>query len=406
MAWLVLGLMLFAQPRETIADIQVHGNLVTTDEELRQMTGVAVGEPFDASMVDAVAERLRGTKRFDRVQVLKRYASIADPSQIVLVVIVDEGRVKISRTNDPEHPYRAVRNRWPRLMYAPIFNISDRYGVTYGVRVAIPNVLGADSRLIFPFAWGGEKQAGVGFDKTQSAGWFNRLRGSVDWSRRTHPVYELTTEREAASIRGEHWFRPQLRLGATAGVEHDTFGFEHDTFGRVGIDAVLDTRVDPALPRNAVYGRAAWTYVAGAGQSELDGRGYLGVVGQLVVGVRAQRTAADPSLPVYIKPIFGGAANVRGFSAGTVVADTLTATSVEAILPLSSSVRLVRFGVSAFGDAGAVTCGPELPPCDESWRRGFGGSVWATATLLRLDLAVAHGVGSSTRVIVSGNVSF
>ena len=34
--WFVVALALFAQPNETIADIQVHGNLVTTDDELRQ----------------------------------------------------------------------------------------------------------------------------------------------------------------------------------------------------------------------------------------------------------------------------------------------------------------------------------------------------------------------------------
>jgi len=412
--WLVLALALAASgpvgglalQGETIAAIQVHGNLVTTDDELRGLTGVEIGAPFEPTTIDDVTARLRATKRFEQVQVLKRFASIADPSQIMLVVIVDEGRVKIARTDDPDRPYQAVKNRWPRLMYAPIFGISDRYGVTYGVRVAVPDVLGKDSRLIVPFAWGGEKQAGIGFDKPRQSGWFDRIRGGADWSRRTHPVYEEDVERESLSIRGEHWFRPQVRLGLTAGVEHDTFALEHDTFGRATVDFVVDTRVDPTLPRNAVYGRAAWTYLDGAGMSELDGRAYVGAVGQLILGVRAQRTAADPSLPVYLKPIFGGAANVRGFSAGTVVGDTLTATSVEAILPLTASLRFARLGVSAFADGGAVSCGPELPPCDESWKRGFGGSVWVAATVLRLDVAVAHGVGASTHVIVSGNVSF
>ena len=414
--WLVLALALFTgrpadslageQPGETIVAIQVHGNLVTSDEELRRLTGVEIGAPFEATTVDEVTAKLKATKRFDSVQVLKRFASIADPSQIVLVVIVDEGRVKIVHTDDPEHPYRTEKNHWPQLMYAPIFDISDRYGVTYGLRVAVPNTFGPDSRLIFPFAWGGQKQAGIDFEKMRHGGWFDRIRGGIDWSRSTHPVYDEELDRESVSVRGEHWFRPQLRLGLTVGAEHDNFGFEHDSFGRAGIDFTVDTRVDPALPRNAVYARAAWTYLDGAGLSQLDGRGYLGVVGQLILGVRAQRTAADPSLPVYLKPIFGGAANVRGFDAGTVVGDTLTATSVEAILPLTKALRYGRVGVSAFADGGAVTCGPELPPCDESWKRGFGGSIWAALTFFHIDVAVAHGVGASTHVIVSGNVSF
>ncbi|HZP48868.1 MAG TPA: POTRA domain-containing protein [Vicinamibacterales bacterium] len=404
--WLVFALILFAQPREVVTEIQVHGNLVTSDAELRAMTGVEIGAPFEPAMLDEIAARLRATKRFDRVQVLKRFASIADPSQIVLVVIVDEGRVKIVKSRDPDHPYRAVRNHWPRLMYAPIFNVSDRYGVTYGVRVALPDRLGPDSRVIVPFAWGGEKQAGVDFDKTRVGGLFNRIRGGVDWSRRTHPVFDQAIDHESANVRGEHWFRPQLRVGVSGGVEHYTFGAERDTFPQVAIDAVVDTRVDPALPRNAVFGRVAWTHLAGGAVTDLDGRAYVGVVGQLILGVRGQRTSADPALPVYLKPIFGGAANVRGFSPGTVVGDTLTATSAEAILPLTAAVRFVRMGVSAFADAGAVTCGPELPACDEAWKRGFGGSVWFTATVFRLDVAVAHGVGASTRVIVGGNVSF
>lgn len=404
--WLVVALILFTQPREIVSDIQVHGNLVTSDAELRALTGIEIGAPFEPAMLDDVAARLRATKRFEQVQVLKRFASIADPSQIVLVVIVDEGRVKIAKTDDPDHPYQAVRNRWPRLMYAPIFGVSDRYGVTYGVRVAIPDTLGPNSRVIFPFAWGGEKQAGIDFDKTRVGGLFNRIRGGVDWSRRTHPVYDGEVDNERVTIRGEHWFRPQLRLGVATALQHYTFAGEHDTFPQFGVDGVVDTRVDPALPRNAVYGRVAWTHVTGGAITELDGRGYVGVVGQLILGIRAQRTAADESVPVYLKPIFGGAANVRGFSPGSVVGDTLTATSAEAILPLTAAVRFVRVGVSAFADGGAVACGPELPPCDESWKRGYGGSVWFAATVFRLDVAVAHGVGASTHVIVSGNVSF
>lgn len=404
--WLALVLMLLAQTHETITDIQVHGNLVTSDAEVRRMTGVEIGTPVTGATVDEVLERLKTTGRFERVEVLKRFASISDPSQIVLVVIVDEGRVKIAHTNDPEHPYRAVRNRWPRLMYQPILHRNDRYGTTYGLRVAVPNTFGSDSRLIFPFAWGGEKQAGIQFDKTNGAGWISRATGGVDWSRRTHPVFDLDDDRREVWVRAEHWFRPQFRVGVGGGVQRDAFGATTDLFGRIGGDVVVDTRVDPQVPRNAVYGRAAWTHLAGGNETELDGRGYVGIVGQLVLGVRGQRIAADPSLPVYLKPIFGGAANVRGFSPGTVVADTLTATSTELLLPLTSPLHFLRMGVTAFVDAGAVTCGPDLPPCDQSWKQGYGGSVWVGAAMLHLDVAVAHGVGSSTRVIVSGDVSF
>src|SRR5262245_21304345 len=74
----------------TVTAIQIHGNVLTPDDDVRRLAGVAAGMPFDASTIDAVTARLRAAKRFKSVQVLKRFASIADPSQIVLVVIVDE----------------------------------------------------------------------------------------------------------------------------------------------------------------------------------------------------------------------------------------------------------------------------------------------------------------------------
>ena len=54
-----------AQQTETVATIQVQGNTATPDEEVRRMADVRVGMPFDAATVDAVAGRLRATRRFD-----------------------------------------------------------------------------------------------------------------------------------------------------------------------------------------------------------------------------------------------------------------------------------------------------------------------------------------------------
>ena len=55
-------------------------------------------------------------------------------------------------------------------------------------------------------------------------------------------------------------------------------------------------------------------------------------------------------------------------------------------------------GVSAFADRGTID--------DQPWKQGYGGSVWFTAAMFHLNIAVAHGRGSSTRVHVDGNVSF
>jgi len=43
---------------------------------------------------------------------------------------------------------------------------------------------------------------------------------------------------------------------------------------------------------------------------------------------------------------------------------------------------------------------------DQTFRKGFGGSVWVSAAFIRFNLAVAHGIGSSTRVHFGGSLAF
>jgi len=90
-------------------------------------------------------------------------------------------------------------------------------------------------------------------------------------------------------------------------------------------------------------------------------------------------------------------ANLRGFSAGTAVGDTLVAGSAEVRAPLTSPLGIAKAGVSAFMDVATIyDKGESL--ADQRFKRGFGGGVWFAATVFRLSLVVAHGVGSSTRV--------
>ncbi len=187
----------------------------------------------------------------------------------------------------------------------------------------------------------------------------------------------------------------------------------------------MDTRRDPGLPRNAIYGKASWErlwfganrskatagvnarepYTGAASRTDIDAHGYVGLLGQSVLAVRAQRRDSDRPLPPYLQPLLGGAANVRGFAAGTAIGDTLVATSAELVLPLSSPISVGRMGVSLFVDTGTVYAKGERF-ADQTMKRGYGASVWFTAAFLRLNVAVAHGRGSSTRVHVGGNVSF
>jgi len=177
---------------------------------------------------------------------------------------------------------------------------------------------------------------------------------------------------------------------------------------RAGADVIFDTRIDPVLPRNAVYLRGALDRVSvrnGLTSFEVDARGYVGLAGQAVLALRLFRQDSSAPLPPYLKPLLGGMANLRGFAAGTAAGDSLLATSAEAILPLTSPLRIGKMGVSVFADAGTVY-DKEARLSDQTLKRGYGGSVWVAAAFLRLNIAVAHGRGSSTRVHVGGTVTF
>jgi outer membrane protein assembly factor BamA len=411
-AALLVALALHQAPvaPEIVTAIQVHGNTSTSDDELRQVAGVQVGTPFTATLIDEIVARLRAAKRFGDVQVLKRFASIADPSQILLVIIVDEGAVHIQMTGDPDDPTRVVRDRRLNLMFLPILSYEDGYGFTYGARFARPDIAGKNSRVAFPLTWGGEKRAAAEFEKSFAHGAINRVLAGAALTERTNPYYEQDDDRGRLWVRAERAFTPAIRVGATGGWQHVSFEGTDDSFAQGGADVVFDTRVDPLLPRNAVFARASWEHLdidstGGTNRTEIDGRGYVGLIGQSIVAIRVLRQSADQPLPPYLKPLLGGMANLRGFAAGTAAGDKLFATSAELIVPLTSPLSVGKIGVSAFMDAGtAYDHGASLS--DQTLKQGYGGSLWFSAAFLRMNIAVAHGRGSSTRVQWGFNVSF
>jgi hypothetical protein len=402
---------------EVIAAIQVHGNVLTSDEEVRRLAGLSPGAAFDAGTLDAVAERLRRAKRFKSVQVLKRFASIADPSQILIVIIVDEGAVHIEMTGDPDHPTRVVRNRLPHVLILPILGAEDGYGGSYGVRLALPNPAGKRSRLAFPLTWGGVKRAAVEFEKSIDGKPIDRVLAGTSVSRIDNLFYDTPNDRVRVWLRGERELVVRaLRVGATGGWQHVSFMGLDDRFVQVGGDVVVDTRVDPGLPRNAVYGRAAWEHLqfgggavnhttGGANRTDLDGRGYVGLFGQSIFAVRAYRRDSDRPLPAYSKPMLGGMGSVRGFKVGTDIGDTLVTGSAELIVPLGPTLSIGKIGVSAFADTGTVFDKGESIH-DQVFKQGYGVGVWMTAAFFRFNVAVAHGKHASTRVHIGGDITF
>jgi outer membrane protein assembly factor BamA len=409
-ALLAGGALQAAQPAEVIAEVQVRGNVVTPDEELLRLAGVAIGMPVASDTVSVVADRLRATKRFERVEVLKRYASITDPTRIALVLKVDEGPVTIQATGDPDRPTRVVRRQRLNLLFLPVLDGEDGYGITYGVRVAVRNAAGADSRLSFPATWGGEKRAAAELEKRFDRGLLTRVDGGASVSRKTNPFFHEDDDRTGVWARGERQILPSLRFGATVGWQQVSFQRATDRMVDAGAEVVLDTRLDPWLARNAVYARAAQHRFAfsnqdAADRTDLETRVYLGLFGQAILVAGAQRSAADGSLPNYLKAMLGGQDSVRGFKAGTAVGDTLVAGSLEVRVPLTSPLRFGKVGVSGFTDAGTVY-DHRGRFGDQAVKRGVGASVWCAAAFLRVNLAVAHGIGSSTRVHASGNLTF
>jgi outer membrane protein assembly factor BamA len=344
---------------DVIAAIQVHGNQITPDDEMLRLAGIAVGDPFTDRTIEEVRRRLDATGKFKTVEVLKRFASIDDVSQISVVIIVNEGPVRIDIPGMPGAAATVTRRSvWHSLMFMPIVDLEDGYGVTLGVRVAYPGVIGPGSRLSFPMTFGGTKRVGVELDREFSRGPLSRIEFGSAIQRRRNPAYDENDDRKRLWGRVERWAGP-VKVGGTVGWQRVSFADLEDDIRSVGADVTLDTRVDPVLPRNAVYVTASAErlfFSAGDAltRTRVDGRAYVGLFGQNVLVVRGLRESAGAPAPPYLRSLLGGWSNLRGFKAGFLTGDTLVAGSVEWRMPLTSPLNIGKFGVSAFADWGTA----------------------------------------------------
>jgi len=401
------------QTAEVITEIRVHGNHVTPDDEVIKIAAVTIGAPFTATTIADITARLKDAKKFETIQVLKRFASIEDPSKIVVVIIVNEGAVRIEMGVTGQ-PKVVKRTWWRNLMYLPILNGEDGYGFTYGVRVAYPNIAGKQSRLSFPLTWGGFKRAGVELDRTFARGPFTRIEfGSAIQSKR-NPAFDDDDYRKRVWARAEKALGP-VRFGGTGGWQRVEFGAGRDDFSSIGGDATFDTRLDPVLPRNAVYASASVErlFFSSASSSpnkqidrvRLDGRGYLGLIGQSVLVLRAVREDASDPQPPYLQSLLGGWSSLRGFAAGAFFGDTMVSGSMELRLPISSPLSFGKLGLSAFVDTG-TTYGTGERFRDQTLHTGIGGALWVTITAFRMGVSVAHGLGATTRANFGASLTF
>lgn len=389
-------------PAETITELRLQGNVLTADDEILRVADLVVGAPFEADTLEKVTARLRADRRFKSVEVLKRFASISDPSQITLVIIVDEGPVRIERTDDPAAPTRVVADGGLRLLFLPVLGYEDGYGFTYGVRLARTDVVGPRSRLSFPLTWGGDKRAGVELERSMVRGPIRRSRAGASLSRQSHPHFDVNDDRRRMFVGIESNVAGPLRGDITAGWEQVTFGGDESRVARIGAGVTVDTRIDPVVARNAVFARFAVEHLAmgsagSVGTIAVDVRGYVGLAGQTVLVLRGVRDDGNRARPAFLQPMLGGINNLRGFRAGTAVGDTLTAASAELRMPITSPLSFGKLGLSVFVDSATVYDeGGRL--ADQRWNRGVGVGLWLSAAFLRANLSVARGLGHSTRL--------
>ncbi|HXG87256.1 MAG TPA: BamA/TamA family outer membrane protein [Vicinamibacterales bacterium] len=376
-----------AAPVEVIGEVRVHGNHTTPDADILALAGLTVGGPASDAVLTQAADKLRDSGRFADIDLRKRFRSIDNPADILVILLVDE-HAAVSNIDLTPGALKRFRSAG---MWLPVVDFADGYGFTYGARVSFVDVLGPRSRISMPLTWGGEGRAGVEIERAFRSGPVSRLHGSVSLARRENPHFEIADSRREASVRAERTVTSWLRVGGGARISDVTFGETRQRHLAPGVDVIVDTRTDPGFPRNAVHltgGAEQLRFAGGENIRRLsaDARGYLGLVGASVVALRATSIRANHSLPPYEQALLGGSAILRGYEFGYRAGDNLAALSAELRIPVTSPVSVGRFGVKAFIDAGTVYAAALK---DQTFDRGVGGGIFLTATVLHANLDVA-----------------
>ena len=405
--------------QEVVAAIQVHGNTITPTDEVVRASGINVGDRVSDALLSSAEARLSSALKLDSVEVLKRFASISDPTRVLILIQVDEGPVRVD-IPDVDIPPAGVQIPAPRpvavrrsrfnVMFMPILGAEDGYGLTYGAQFAFAGHRSARRRVVVPASWGGDKRIAAEYQQEFPNRFAPRLRAGGLLQRRTHPYFDENADRRRVWGRTEWPVLRDVHAGAEFAWQSSSLDGEDVTARSLGGDVVIDTRVDPLMPYNAVFIRSAverldFSSARSAIRTEIDGNGYVGLYRGMVLAVRAVREDFSRPAPGFYKSILGGSRNLRGFRAGHAVGDTLVAGSVELRIPTTSPLRMARFGYSIFMDAG-TTYDKGRRFADQKLQKGIGAGVWATAPIFRIGFAVARGLGSGTRVHVAAGLTF
>jgi outer membrane translocation and assembly module TamA len=386
-----------AQTTEVIGEIRVHGNHTTPDADILAIAGLAVGGPANEATLGEAAARLEQSGRFDTVDVRKRYRSIDNPNDILVIILVNEvtGVTLDDLTPGALKKFRSLG------MWLPVLDYADGYGFTYGARVTFVDALGKRSRISTPLTWGGERRAAVEIDRTFERGPFTRIEGAASINRRVNPHFDVPDLRRELRVRAERSFTSWLRAGGGVRRTSVDFGGLEQSYNVPGFDVTLDTRTDPGFPRNAVHATAAIERLQFTGGSRVtrvstDVRGYLGLFGSSVLAVRAANIRADNPVPAFEQSLLGGTATLRGYEFGYRAGDQLSVLSAEVRVPLTSPLLVAKLGVKGFIDAGTIyPAGAKLS--DQRFDRGAGGGVFMSWAVLRMGLDVAWPISTDSR---------
>ena len=223
---------------------------------------------------------------------------MADPSAILIMIIVDEYPA-VSPSDLTPGPIKKIASAG---MWLPILHWEDGHGLTYGARYSLHDLLGERSRISVPLMWGAERRVAVEAERAFD-GPITIVRGAVSLYRRMNPHFHLPDTRRETRVEAERIMTNWLRVGASARTASVQFGDAYaarHTAG--GGHVVIDTRLDPTFPRNAVYVRLEWERLAfqaaRASRWQADARGYMGIVGSTVLALRGQFATSTIELPI------------------------------------------------------------------------------------------------------------
>ena len=193
-----------------VAEVRVHGNHSMPDGDVLAIAGIAVGDTLEAGATEEIEARLRARRPFrigrgaEALSVLDGHRRAGLDSRRSRT-----GGVGRRGTRSPG----GLRTLASRLMFVPMLDYTEGYGFTYGGRVALVNLVGANGRLSVPLTWGGTRRAAIELDKDFGQRLSSSLQTGLSISSRENPHFEIDDRRQevwgAGRSRDRHWRAPE-----------------------------------------------------------------------------------------------------------------------------------------------------------------------------------------------------